>query len=830
MQKKQRFENTSLTWENGHAVQAAGVADPFLKKGFWTSKNVLLEKKFILIGLILFLLFISILFISVPLKEDRLEPEQAYRFYDRNGQLLTVLISNDGYFRMHVPFKDISPLFIKTLLMEEDRYFYKHFGINPFSIIRAVVNNIIKGRVVSGGSTITMQLARMMERRKRTLWAKLVEAVRALKLEMHYSKVEILAYYLALAPYGGNTEGLQAAAYKYFGKSAADLSIGEIALLIAIPKAPNQYRPDKEPVKAKAARDRILKKMLAAELITPDQYQRSLKEPITLAPGNNKYLALHTAWHLAARNPGQYIWHTTIDENMQRRVKGLLKRYIRTLEYYNITNASAVVIDNSTREVRVVVGSIDYFSKESLGANDGIRAPRSPGSTLKPFLYGLALQQGLISEKKILYDIPINYAGYSPQNYSKEFVGLVRMRDALTESLNVAAVRLSKQLGAEKLYNLLKDGGISTLNQPVDYYGLPLVLGGVEVKLIELTNLYASLANGGIFKPYKILQDPANGKTSESPGKRLLSEEAAWLVTHILTDVERPDFPESWQFSKNRPTIAWKTGTSYGHQDAWGIGYTPEYTIGVWVGNFSGASSQGLAGSKTAGPILFDLFQALQPTSTGQWFAKPDGVKTRKVCAVSGKLPSRHCTRLITEYYIETTTSASRIERCNIHQVIAVDRQTGKQADVSTSPGNIEKKVFEIWPPEIATHLLKQGVPVDNVPAYDIENMAGQTYYPPVILSPVKNTVYYQRLDKLDISDHGIKLSAAVTNRVRKIFWFLDDQLISETSVKEDVFINPGPGKYLVTLMDDVGGTAAVELVIKDHRELEKMEDKKRGR
>jgi penicillin-binding protein 1C len=737
--------------------------------------------------------------------------------------MLSVLISEDGYFRMHVPFKDISPLFIETLLLQEDRHFYKHFGINPFSIIRAAVNNIIKGRIVSGGSTITMQLARMMERRKRTLWAKLIEAVRAVKLEWHYSKDEILAYYLALAPYGGNIEGLEAAAYKYFGKSAANLSIGEIALLVAIPRAPNELRPDKNPVKAKAARDRILKKMLSAQLITNDQYRRSTREPIILITGNNKSLIPHTAWHLRGKNPRKYVWHTTIDENIQRRVKELLKKYIQTLEYYNITNAAVVVIDNDTREIRAVVGSIDYFSKESLGANDGSRASRSPGSTLKPFLYGLALQQGLISEKSVLYDIPINYAGYSPQNYSKEFVGLVRVRDALTESLNVTAVRLSKQLGVDKLYTLLKHGGIGTLDKPVDYYGLPLVLGGVEVKLIQLTNLYTSLANGGVFKPYKILQNPGSGNPLGSHSQRLLSEEAAWLATHILTDVERPDFPASWQFSKNRPTIAWKTGTSYGHQDAWGVGYTPEYTIGVWVGNFNSEPSQGLSGSSRAGPILFDLFQALEAGSSGQWFAKPKGVKIRKVCAVSGKLPSRHCSRLIPEYYIENNSGVSMTKRCDIHQVIAVDTITGTQASVSTSPGDIEKKTVEIWPPEIATHLLKQGIPVDDVPAYDINNMAGQKYYPPVILSPVKNTVYYQRLDKLEISDHGIKLSAAVTNRVRKIFWFLDDRLIAETGVKKDVFINPGPGKYRVTLMDDVGGTAVVELVIKDHREIKEL-------
>ncbi|MCP4146633.1 MAG: penicillin-binding protein 1C [bacterium] len=792
-------------------------------------------------------LFYASLFFFVPLEEARLEPAQAYRFYDGSGRLLTVLISEDGYYRMHVPLTEIAPLFCKTLLLQEDRYYYRHFGINPFAIVRAAFANVVNGRVVSGGSTITMQLARMMDRRKRTVWAKLIESVRAVKLEWRYSKEEILAYYLALAPYGGNVEGIQAAAYRYFGKSAGNLSVGEIALLVAIPRSPNKYRPDREPIEAKLARDKILKKMMTAQLITTDQYRRALKEPVVSGSVKKEKLIPHTAWHYRKKEPGRYVWHTTIDKNIQTRVKTLLRSYIKGLEAYNITNASAVVIDNETREVRAIVGSVDYFSKKGLGANDGSRAPRSPGSTLKPFLYGLAFQEGLVAEKTILYDTPINYAGYSPRNYSKQFVGPVRVCDALTESLNVVAVRLSRQLGVKKLYNLLKKGGVSTLNKPVDYYGLPLVLGGVEIKPVELTNLYASLANGGIYRPYKIIKQkeclrrPLRGErqgeahpgppialragqfgvdAARADGDRILSAEAVWLVTHILTDVERPDFPASWQYAKNRPTIAWKTGTSYGHQDAWGIGYTPKYTIGVWVGNFSGETSRGLAGSKTAGPILFDLFQSLQTAGQERWFARPGGVKERKVCAVSGRVATRHCRSLVSEYYIEKESGQSlQGGGCDIHQVISVDMGTRKQAAGETEPGKVKEQVFEIWPSEIATNLLKQGVPVDEVPPYDIENMAGQKYYPPVILSPVKNTVYYQRLDKLQLSDHGIKLTGAVTNRVRNVFWFLDDRLIAEGGIKKEIFINPGPGTYRVTLMDDVGGRVDVELVIKDFRE-----------
>ena len=787
----------------------------------------MVKKKKIKLTIFAFSFIVLVFFLCialVPLNRDKLKPYESYRFHDREGKMISLLISRDGFFRMHVPLSDISPLFIKTLLLQEDRHFYKHIGVNPLSIFRATIDNFAAGEIVSGGSTITMQLSRMMERRKRTLWAKIIESFCALKLEFYYSKDEILAFYLALAPYGGNIEGIQSASWKYFGKPSSALSVGETALLVSIPKDPNKYRPDRYPEKAKAARNRVLKNMYSFGIITEDQLNRSLREEIILKSGPDINLIPHTAWHFRLKNPDKYVWKTTIDENIQRRVNRLLKNYIQTLEAYNITNASAVVIDNKTREIRAIVGSVDYFSIKHLGANDGSRAPRSPGSTLKPFLYGLAFQEGLISEKTILYDIPINYAGYSPQNYSKEFLGPVHAREALIESLNVVAVRLSKQLGNDKLFTLLKNGGITSLNKPLTYYGLPLVLGGVEIKLVELTNLYASLANNGMFEPYKILQDDYKNINLHQDSKRLLSEEATWLVTHILTDVERPDFPESWQFSKNRPTIAWKTGTSYGHQDAWGIGFTPEYTIGVWVGNFDGTTSRGLAGSKTAGPILFDLFQAIKKSSSFQWFAQPPMVKSRKVCSISGKLPTRYCPSLISEYYIENANNNLELETCDIHHAISVDITTGQQATAETKKENLREQIFQIWPPEMATFMIRHGVPINNVPVYDPGNMAGQKYYPPVILSPVKNTVYYQRLDKLDISDHGIKLSAAATNRVRNVFWFLDDTFIADTNPQNDIFINPRPGKYLVTLMDDVGGIARVNLVVKDYRDLNKNE------
>lgn len=752
---------------------------------------------------------------TVPLPMARVDLPQAYRYYDRNGELLSVLISRDGFFRMSTRREEIPELFVQALLLHEDRHFFRHPGVNPLAVVRAAASNLWAGGVVSGGSTITMQLARMLERRERTLWAKVVEAFRALQLEWRYGKDEILEFYLALAPYGGNLEGLSAASYFYFGKPPSMLSVGEIALLVGLPQSPNRYRPDRHPQAAKQMRERILGEMMENGLIDGDQMQRAAAEPLPVGRNEAARLAAHTAWFLRLAHPDRHRVRTTLDRNIQQKTAQLLAGYVKTLDAYGISNASAVVIDNRSREVVAVVGSTGYDDRERLGANDGARMMRSPGSTLKPFLYALGFDRGLISEKTVLYDIPVNYGGYAPENYAKNFRGPVTVREALVDSLNVVAVNLTREVGLERFHELLKGGGLSTLTEEPGYYGLPLVLGGVEVSLIELSNLYASLAEGGVYRPYRLLEaDPAGEP------RRLLSPEAVWLVTHILTDVERPDFPQSWSFARNRPTVAWKTGTSYGHQDAWSIGYTPNYTIGVWVGNFDSRPASHLAGSKVAAPLLFDLFQALEETANRRWFARPARVQERRICSTCGRLPTPACRSFTTEYYIAGLKGPANDSYCRVPQFIAVDARTGSPAGDETPVEALERKVYDVWPSRMAAFLARHGVPVDRIPPYDPGNMSGEVYYPPEILSPVAGAVYYRRLDRLDVDDHAVKLSAAVTNRIRRITWFMDGKPVYQGSPWKDVLVNPPPGDHELRLVDDVGGEAVMTLQVRDHREL----------
>lgn len=752
-------------------------------------------------------IFFALALIFVPLPLSKLDAPQAFRFYDRNDELLQAIISDDGYYRLSVTVNELPQLYLDTFLLQEDQYFYQHPGINPLAVVRAAFANIVSGRVVSGASTITMQLARMLERRDRTIFAKIIEMFRALQLEIKFNKLEILEYYLSIAPYGGNLEGVNAATYAYWGKPAKLLSPAQIALLVVLPKSPNGFRPDRHPQAALKKRNILLEKMYTTGLIDQATYLRSIDEPVPTRRLSFPARIPHLAWYLKSKHPQKTDFYTTLDLNIQIRAQRIVKQYITGLYDKGIHNASVVILDTKSRKLRAMVGSADYFDDIHEGANNGAVALRSPGSTLKPFLYGLAMDHGLIAEKTMLPDIPITVAGYSPQNYSKTFRGQVQVREALVDSLNVVAVRLSQQLGIKKLYNLLDQGGISSLNHPAEYYGLPLILGGVEVNLLELTNLYAALANYGEYQPYQLIRNVDRDELlSESSGIQLLGPEASWLVTDMMTDVERPDFPDTWQYSKTLPTVAWKTGTSYGHQDAWSIGFHPEYTVGVWVGNFNGSPATQLSGGSAAGPLFFDLFQSIvkDPTS---WFAKPIGIEQRFVCGLCGLPGNIHCPNTTKELYIPSIEGAVTNDTCQVIQKI------------ETAEG---EKLIEVWPAELAAFFHRHGLPVNDVPGYQINKMAGQRYFPPVIQSPVKGAEYIRRNDHLADELQKIKLQVAVTNRIKKVKWYLDDKLILETDQPyKPLFISPPAGDYRITVIDDTGGMDLVKLKVKDYRSIE---------
>lgn len=808
-----------------------------------------------------------------PLPVEKLHPPSSTVVLDRHGEWLRAFTASDGSWRIPEPsLAEISPKLRTAVLTYEDRWFYHHFGINPFSIAQALVTNIKARRVVRGGSTITMQVARMMEPKSRTIRNKIIEMFRALQLEVRYSKVEILTLYLNMAPYGGNIVGSTAASRLYFNKPQNRLSLGEAALLAAIPNSPTLLRPDLHHANAVRAREKVLKRMVIFGKISERELREAVSEPIPTTRYPMPFSAPHLTRLLKHSHPvpaiisstplhsfhsemestsaaniqGNRI-HSTIDAQIQKLGERILQESLDPLRREGISTGAIVVMDTKSREVLALVGSYDFFDQDSRGQIDGTNARRSPGSTLKPFIYGLAIDRGLITPDSLLNDVPIDYSGYKPVNYDGEYRGYVTASEALAHSLNIPAVNLYARLGNDGIYSFLKNAGISTLSKSKGHYGLSLILGGCELTLLELTTLYAGLANFGEFVKYRLTMDPvengegnrmgskgagytahssfkylsstsqnvdspANMPKNHATSKRLLSREACYILTEMLTEVRRPDLPAAFEASTNLPKIAWKTGTSYGHKDAWSIGYTPELTIGVWVGNFDGTGASSLVGSEVAGPILFALYTALTTPTTNRWFTQPRRTNTREVCSLSGMLSTLYCPSSKFDYYIPSVSSNSV---CTIHKEIYVDEGTGTTLCSHCRVGRTYRRVtFEEWPVSIGTWLKRSGFAIPEMPSHFSGCIGLVAGHNPIVTSPLNSSEYHIRAG-IPPENQKILLQASVSNRTKRVFWFLDGQLIFSGDPAEKAFLTPVAGKHRLTCVDDEGRSTSQTLIIR---------------
>ena len=780
-----------------------------------------------------------------PLPVEKLHPPSSTVVLDRHGEWLRAFSASDDSWRIPEPsLAEISPKLKTAVLTYEDRWFYHHFGINPFSIAQALVTNIKAGRVVRGGSTITMQVARMMEPKPRTVRNKIIEMFRALQIEARYSKDEILTLYLNMAPYGGNIVGSSAASRLYFSKPQNRLSLGEAALLAAIPNSPTHLRPDLHHANAVRAREKVLKRMVTFGRISERELREAVSEPIPTsrypmplgAPHLTRllknshseqeyppYVRRHSLFNDGASNGASGIQvrriRSTIDARVQELAERILQESLDPLRREGISTGAIVVMDTESREVLALVGSYGFFDIHGEGQVDGANARRSPGSTLKPFIYGLAMDRGLITPESLLNDVPIDYSGYQPANYDGEYRGFVTASEALAHSLNVPAVNLYSRLGNNGIYSFLQNAGISTLPKSKSHYGLSLILGGCELTLLELTTLYAGLANFGEFSEYRLTLDPVEngegniaGSMSHAMAKRLLSREACYILTEMLTEVRRPDFPAAFEASTNLPKIAWKTGTSFGHRDAWSIGYTPELTIGVWVGNFNGTGVSSLVGSEVAGPILFSLFTALTTPATNRWFTRAGRVNTREVCSLSGMLPSSNCRSSKFDYYIP---SVSQNTVCTIHKEIYVDEGTGSALCSHCRVGRTHRRVvYEEWPASIGTWLKRSGFAIPEMPSHFSECTGLVAGHHPIVTSPTEDSEYQIRAG-IPLENQKILLQASVSNRTKQVFWFLDGQLIFSGDPAEKVFLTPVAGKHRLTCVDDEGRSTSQTLIIR---------------
>ncbi|WP_249331598.1 penicillin-binding protein 1C [Pseudoalteromonas rubra] len=564
----------------------------------------------------------------------------------RDGQQLRSFSDARGVHRYQVTVSDVDPFYLTALLDYEDRWFYYHPGVNPFALCRALWQWLAYGRIISGGSTLTMQVARLLDPHERSVVGKLKQIARALQLEWHYSKSEILTLYLNLAPFGGNIEGVEAASRRYFNKPARSLSINQSALLVVLPQKPSYNRPDRYPERAKAMRNKVLRRLAGSQLLSPEQLTLLSLEAVRLEQTMQAPLAPLLSRRLKRQHPGQHVIRTTLDYDLQQRLSQLLANTKPRLT--GKSSAAVLIVHNQRAEVLAYQGSVDFNDDSRFAHVDMIRAVRSPGSTLKPFIYGLGLDLGLIHSQSLMSDIPSNFDGYKPQNLTGRFSGAVSATKALQHSLNVPAIQLLHRMGAKRFEHQLRHAQVQLHHQDAN---LAVGLGGTGIELMELARLYRSLASQGKVQDLSLVSDNPG---YPRPEFSLLSPAASWITFDMLSQLSAPDRV----VPSNRRKIAWKTGTSYGYRDFWSVGVSPDYTVAVWVGRPDASPVVGYLGATRAAPLMFDVFDLL-PQDTRS-LAKPAQVISKQICwpggLASDNTPADVCHKQLQAYTLNGMT------------------------------------------------------------------------------------------------------------------------------------------------------------------------------
>ena len=724
-----------------------------------------------------------------------------------DSTLLHAYLNPQDKWRLEARSDEITPLLKRTLLYKEDRYFYYHPGVNPLAVGRAAFNNLLGGRRTSGASTLSMQVVRLLQPRRRTYGNKLIEMIRAIQLDWHYSKDEILQLYLNLVPYGGNIEGIKAASLLYFGKSPELLSLAEITALTIIPNRPNSLRPGSVNTPLLQERNRWLRRFGAAGLVAPNVVEDALQEPFVGRRREAPKAAPHLAGRLKGQFPNQSTLYTTLRPNAQAQAETLVSGYINRLKSQRIQNAAVLILDNETMEVVAYVGSADFENVFDAGQVDGVRAVRSPGSTLKPLLYAVAFDKGILTPKSQLNDVPTNFGGYEPENYDLHFNGPVTVEYALANSLNIPAVKVLKELSTATFVNQLKRAHFMTVHKQAQDLGLSMILGGCGVTLEELTRLFSAFTQKGQLYPIRWLREGKENSQKIQKGEAIVSEEAAFLITNVLTQVTRPDLPTQFDNTYHLPRIAWKTGTSYGKRDAWSIGYNRRYTIGVWVGNFSGEGVPELSGANTATPLLFDLFNTLDYNAPKGWFLAPDQVSLRKVCAVSGMIPDEFCTHQIADYYI---MGVSPYKRCTHRKwVFTNPEETYSYCGACMPATPTVKRHYPNLAPELLAFYEAKKIPYERIPPHypGCERVFRQGA--PLIVSPNANSEYYVQ------ADEQIQLLCQPANDVKEVFWYVNDKLVARSDPHTGVFVRLPLGKIKISCSDDKGRNTDIAISLK---------------
>lgn len=725
---------------------------------------------------------------------------------DRHGELLGARIASDGQWRFP-PCDSVPDKFARCLLTFEDQYFHYHPGVNPLAIARALQQNLRNGQVVSGGSTLTMQVIRLSRNRPRTWGEKLIEMILATRLEWRYTKDEILALYASHAPFGGNVVGLDAAAWRYFAHPASELSWAEAATLAVLPNAPSAIHPGKGRKSLLSKRNRVLKKLLEKGDMDSLSFRLALDEPLPEAPKPLPSVAPHLVNRISQERPGQQSM-STIDKSLQEQIEALAERHSNEFRQSDIRNLAILVIDLPANQVVAYCGNTGYGSSVSGNQVDIIAAPRSTGSILKPFLYYAALQEGLILPHTLLPDVPVNINGFTPQNFDHQFEGAVPADEALARSLNIPAVNLLRLYGVPKFYQLLHEAGFSTLHQPASHYGLSLILGGAEATLWDVTSAYAQMGRSLLRLPQAPCALLVEQTLSAETPKPFFQPGGVWQIFEALTEVNRPEEID-WKAIPSMRPVAWKTGTSYGFRDAWAVGVTPRYAVGVWVGNATGEGKPGLVGARTAGPVLFDVLSLL-PASP-QWFECPSGVFVdAAVCPQSGHLKSRFCPDADTVLILP---AGKRTDVCPYHHPVTLtaDGNWRTYENSALSEPTVTASWFTL-PPVWEWYYMQHHPEYHPLPPFK-SGLGEDAYRPLQFIYPTMNARITLPL-QLDGNIGFLTAELAHSHPQTTVFWHLDDTYLTQTTDFHRIALQPSPGKHSLTAIDANGNTTSVTFYI----------------
>jgi penicillin-binding protein 1C len=749
---------------------------------------------------------------------------------DRNHQLLGARIADDGQWRFPHN-QEVPDKFRQAIICFEDKRFHSHPGVDPLAILRAFHKNIRNAGIVSGGSTLSMQVIRLSRKgRSRTIYEKMIEAVLALRLEIRYSKAEILALYTSNAPFGGNVVGLDAAAWKYYGRSASRLSWAETAVLAVLPNSPALIHPGRNRKTLKIKRDRLLEKLKKAGTIDSLSCFLSTKEelpgrPLAL-PDHSPHLTERIRHENLAGGTLPSILVSTIDVQIQKNVQAIINKHHYQLKENGIHNASALVIETGSGDVLSYIGNTTDEKNEHENSVDIVTSKRSSGSILKPMLFAMMLHEGQLLPNTLIPDVPTTFGNFSPKNFDHNYDGAVPASIALARSLNIPAARMLSQYGTEKFHKNLKSLGMNSLGKPSEHYGLSLILGGAETSLWDLGAMYAGMGrtlknykkhNGryasDAFRPLNFDYTKSHGSKKEENFRAdpVIDAASIWHTFESMVEVVRPDAESNWQNYSSPVRIAWKTGTSFGFRDGWAVGCTPEYVVAVWVGNADGEGRPGLTGISAAAPVLFDIFGILKKDT--KWFDIPSEDMTEiSVCKKSGHRATDICTE--TESLM-APMAAARTSVCPYHKLIHLDAsQTYRVTSECVSPQEMVSKSFFVLPPSQEFYYKRKNPDYLSLPAYQKDCMNYKENAMAMIYPGSSRKIYIPV--NLDGTSSKTIFQATHHNPTGIIYWHMDNSFAGETRGNHELSFFPDPGDHILTLVDSEGETLQVEFEVVD--------------